>query len=150
MAPTKRVPTTPSTRARIHTLATLPKSPWSHYKIAKELDIPRTTVRDIAHRYNLRGHHKNMPKSGRKPLVTPRNGRSIIRSIQAHPFYTWDDFARDANISPDTVRRLAAKRHLFARIARRKVILTPKAALKRLLWAKSKRPNRLEKRDLHR
>ena len=124
MTRTTPLPTTPTTRARIFTLHTLPKSPRKVKDIAKEFDRPVSTIYDIISRFKTRRHHFDKDRTGR-PLNTFRRDRQhVMSNVRSRPVGTWEEAAVDHNPSTYTIRRLAADNGYRSYIASSKGLFT--------------------------
>src|SRR2546421_721805 len=51
-------------------------------KIAEVLLIAKSTVQDVINKYRRRGLITAAPRSGRPPILTPRNTRTLIKMVK--------------------------------------------------------------------
>ncbi len=88
--------------------------------IANQFSISKATVQSIVKKFNDFGLITNLPKSGRKKILTPTDERNLIRKVQANPRLTRkaivNDFAlAGKSVSTSTVKRVLNKNGFKAR-----------------------------------
>lgn len=121
---------------------------WSHTQISKNLEIPRESVTSILKRVkNLRDLPPRPPSPrGRKPILSSRHERKILRNMEKDSFQTLSDMtplpsesssSHLPSISGRTVRRTLSRNKVNSRIAAVKPYLTEKHRKARLAWAKA-------------
>ena len=85
--------------------------------IANQFSISKATVQSIVKKFNDFGLITNLPKSGRKKILTPTDERNLIRKVQANPRLTRkaivNDFAlAGKSVSTSTLKRVLNKTDL--------------------------------------
>ena len=78
--------------------------------IPAELHLPKSTVNDIAIRYQRTGLWTHAPKPGRCPILSPQTQRIIARASSANPTMTARQIQatvspQAANVSISTIKR---------------------------------------------
>lgn len=118
----------------------LHKEGKGYKKIAKTLNVSRTTVGNIIRKYKDHGTVATLPGRGRKKMLTTTATRYITREMQKNPRMTAKDLQKgmaDAGtkVSVSTIRRTLHAGGLHARVPRRTPLLTKKHKKSRLHFA---------------
>jgi len=131
----RRQPLTPFLRGYIEKGSVNNESPAD---IAIELNIPRSTVyRTLQFNY-LRVNGETLPRSDRPTLISSIDERNILRLIRVDPRLRYLEIreALLSTYSDDTLLRLLKRHGITNWRAKRRPLLTPDVAKKRLKWAK--------------
>lgn len=67
--------------------------------IARDENLPRSTVRSTLQSTPLRKNQESNPRSGRPARITKREERAILRAIQAEPDITYKTLKRDLGLT---------------------------------------------------
>ena len=108
----------------------------SKHEIARILEIPRTTVRNICKRFLANGTVDFQQRSGRPNKLSDRGKRKLCLQSKRHPFFSAIEVHSSAS-SIWAVRRILCKAGLHGRVAAKKPLLNRGHVKKRLLWCKS-------------
>ena len=142
------MPTKPKTSRREHSsevlrlVFKLHDKKFSGPEIATTLDLPRSTIyRLIKDRDKHQERIENGSKrAGRKPKLTRRAERALLRHVNQNPKDTFQALATPSKsgqqLHPTTVRRYLRKNELYAFKPRRKPFLNENHKRTRLKWAK--------------
>lgn len=112
-------------------------------KIAEICKRGRSTVHDIIQKYKHEGRLKNKKRSGRPPILTEQDKRTIIRKIKQNPKLSAPKIATELEIgtgikvNPETVRNVLRKANYHGRTARRKSYINERNRKRRLVFAKT-------------
>jgi transposase len=115
----------------------------SQRAIAKELDIPRTTVQSIIHKYDRTGTVENKPRPGRPPKLDARALRRLDWLVTKNAEARRAPLAEiteelNADVCERTVRRGMKKIGINCRPAAIKPFVSKENAKKRVEWCKEK------------
>jgi len=66
-------------------------------KIAEVLLIAKSTVQDVINKYRRRGLITAAPRSGRPPILTPRNTRTLIKMVKKDRQTSLEELTEDFN-----------------------------------------------------
>lgn len=111
--------------------------------IARELNMPPSTVRYIIKKYEQHGMVGNLPRMGRPVLATDRLRRLVVRQVLADRRLSADTVADQLRefhaliVSPSTVRNILHDAKLNGRAARKKPRISKTNKKKRLEYAKT-------------
>ena len=112
----------------------------SKHEIARILEIPRRTVRNICKSFLANGTVDFQQRSGRPNKLNDRDKRKLCLQSKRHPFLPAREMHDSAgsmpNISTWTVIRILRKAGLHGRVAAKKPLLNRSHIKKRLLWCK--------------
>ena len=118
-------------------------------KIATETKRPRGTIATILRRFRIRGNVKTAPRSGRPPVTTPRDERSLERLVKQDRHTTAKSLTKKWNkvtekdVSVMTTRRRLHSLGYIGRQARKKPYISSKNKKKRMEWARVMRKKNL-------
>ncbi|GMF34619.1 unnamed protein product [Phytophthora fragariaefolia] len=110
--------------------------------IAKMLEMPPGSVRNIVKYYRLHGHSVVPPRSGRKKITDPRQDRRIVRAVEVNRFISAARLAAEVQndigrkVSRWTIRSRIHAAGFNGRSARKKPYLSKKHRRARLANAK--------------
>lgn len=109
--------------------------------IGQRFGIPKSTVRGIVKRYEVRGTIDSSPRSGRPSQMTDRTRRRCLQEVKRNPRITADDLRnqlQDAGVkvSNTTVKRHLNSMNLHGRRPRHKPLLKATHRNQRLNFAK--------------
>ncbi len=74
--------------------------------ISRRFGARRQTIRKIYEKFCTRGSVKDLPRSGRPPIFTPRQERIVKREFERDPFVAASEVAQNWGVSGHTVRRI--------------------------------------------
>jgi transposase len=76
--------------------------------IARQYNLPRSTVAGTIQLHSLRDEGQSRPRSGRPKLCSDRDVRNLLRHVQLHPTDTYSQIrkALDAPYSTATLKRV--------------------------------------------
>lgn len=83
--------------------------------IGSLLKLPKSTVFNIIKKYKETNSLANCPGRGRKPILTPREKRNVVRKIKKDPFKSAPKIAAEVKedtgkaVSSQTVRNILKK-----------------------------------------
>jgi transposase len=109
-------------------VVTLAQYGLSHGQISTELEIPRSTVSAILHKWRQTGTVERRPGSGRHPVSVGDQDEALLNIIRGSPFTTAVN-AANTTLFPGsirTVRRRLRASELRNRASARKIGLTPR------------------------
>ena len=120
----------------------------SYGALSSKYDIPRSTVSSIVKKYKETGIFANLPKSGRKPILSPVDVRNVIRTMTKDPTKTKTDLLEQIErvgkkVSKTTLKRVLNRHGLYARRPRKTPLHKKRHLEARLAFAK----NHLEQDD---
>ena len=110
--------------------------------ISRILEILRETCRDVIKRYCEEGLTESAPRSGRPPLLTDREERTLIRTVREDRQESLQQLTAKFNdlglttISASTARRVLHKHEYFGRVGTRKPFVSEDNRKKRLKWSR--------------
>lgn len=115
----------------------------SMHEISRDMNLPYSTVKRIIDKFHNTGsiEAERKGRCGRKPKLSPRTRRDIIREVQRDPTISVREIMQNnpevANISSRvTVNRVLLEADYHSRRPVRKFLLTPSMRKRRLDWAK--------------
>ncbi|KAE9322548.1 hypothetical protein PF008_g17568 [Phytophthora fragariae] len=136
----------PVRRQHSHQIRCLCVSKWKkHYsysRISREVELARTSVRDIIAHFKSTGHCVIPPRQGRPRLTTAREDRRILRATEQNRCISAAVLAAAVSkdtgcpITPQVVRNRLNESGLNGRSARKKPYLSKKHRQQRLAYAK--------------
>ena len=94
--------------------------------IQKILGIPRTTCNNVINKFEKDGLTETLPRSGRPPLLTERDERTLVRVTKDCRKELLEEITELFNslgltrVSTSTARRILHNHNFFARIGKRK------------------------------
>jgi transposase len=110
--------------------------------VADALGIPKSTVHDIVTLHRQSGSVHPRPRCGRKPLVTERLTRLVVRMVKRDRAIAATTVAQrlaedhSVEVTPQTVRNLLRRNGYASRVARRKPFLSCTHMARRLQFAR--------------
>ncbi len=109
--------------------------------ISKALELQRTTVRAIIHKWRKLGTVVNLPRSGRPTKITPRVQWRLIQEVIKEPRTTSKELQASlasikVSVHDSTIRKRLGKNGIHGRVPRQKPLLTKKNTKARLTFAK--------------
>ncbi|XP_062600651.1 uncharacterized protein LOC134262292 [Saccostrea cucullata] len=113
--------------------------------VSETLDVSRTTIASFKKRVERRGFIENIPRRGRKPVVTARDYRKLERLVKTHRRESLQDITDKFNenkerpISKRTVQLHLHKHGFVRRVAKKKLVIREVNRRKRLSWCREKR-----------
>ena len=121
-------------------IALLSNLGMGYKKIAKEINLPVSTVHNVVKRYQMRGSIQDTPRSGR-PVTkrTPEIQQRIETAVEENP---WDslreitDSLKDLNIGQTTVNKVIGDLGFKLRIPRKKPYLDAFTKIRRKYWCR--------------
>ncbi|RHY41072.1 hypothetical protein DYB30_011181 [Aphanomyces astaci] len=117
------------------------KSDLSYSQIAKELDIPKPSVKSIMKAFKKTGLVRSAPRTGRPRVTTPHENCIIVPAVKQNRRLSvetlQETFAvfHDKDISLATIRQRIRETGLHGRAARKKPYLSKANKKKRLDYA---------------
>ena len=118
----------------------LHKGNHSASDISSILKIPRTTCQSVIKNFCEKGLTDVAPRSGRPPLLTEREKRTLIRKTRENRKDSLEEITEYFNklnltqISNSIARRILHKNNYFGRIGKRKPFISEDNRKKRLKW----------------
>jgi len=112
--------------------------------ISRILDIPRETCRNVIKKYCEEGITEPPPRSGRPPLLTDREERTLIKTVREDRQESLQQITVKFNdlgltpISTGTARRVLHKHDYFGRVGTRKPFVSENNRKKRLKWSRER------------
>jgi len=106
--------------------------------VARQFEVPRSTVQGILNRYNSTQSVYSKPRSGRPKVLTPRGVRTVVRTAKSDFCGTRKQLELDLafQVSPSTLRRTLNYEGIRKWLAKKKPFITPEAAAERLSFAR--------------
>ncbi len=106
--------------------------------IPKALELQRTTVRAIIHKWRKLVTVVNLARSGRPMKITPRAQRRLIQEVIKEPRTTSKELQASIKVSvhDSTIRKRLGKNGIHGRVPRQKPLLTKKNTKSHLTFAK--------------
>ncbi|XP_076326346.1 uncharacterized protein LOC143233705 [Tachypleus tridentatus] len=106
------------------------KSRVSLSGIAKQLNVPKSTVQSIIDKYKLTGSIANLPRSGRPTKISERTKRKVLREVSRNPRLTRNDVQKlvretGVEVSTSTVTNMLRSSGFRARRPSRTPYLKP-------------------------
>lgn len=123
----------------------LHKGKHSATDIQKILGIPRATCIDVINKFENEGLTEPLPRSGRPPLLTEREGRTLVRVTKDNRKESLEEIVEEFNslgltqVSTSTARRVLHKNDFVGRIGKRKPFVSETNRVKRLKWCRERR-----------
>jgi len=113
----------------------------SQSKIAKVLKRPRSTIQDALKNSCQNPDGESLSRSGRPPILTPRDRRLLLREVRKHPKLTYKELKKATGLhySTPTLRKALKEEGITRWIAKKRPKLTPENAKIRLNWARKHR-----------
>lgn len=112
--------------------------------ISRILEIPRGTCRDVIKKFCEEGLTDTAPRSGRPPLLTEREERTLIHTAKEERQESLQQITDKFNdlgltpISTSTARRVLHKYDYFGRVGTRKPFVSEVNRKKRLKWSRER------------
>ena len=112
--------------------------------ISRILDIPRETCRNVIKKYCEEGITEPLPRSGRPPLLTDREERTLIKTVREDRQESLQQITAKFNdlgltpISTGTAKRILHKHDYFGRVGTRKPFVSENNRKKRLKWSRER------------
>ena len=105
-------------------------------EIAKTLNVPRTTVIYTLQKHPERNNEKSKSRSGRPGILSNRDRRRIIKLARINPRITYAQLRTEVEVqcSRSTLYRTLKDYGLTNWLAKKRPLLTPEVAKKRLDW----------------
>ena len=105
-------------------------------EIGKALNFTKSTVQTTIQRQSGRNNGLSKSRSGRPKVLSDRDRRYIIRHARANPRLTYAQLQLEAVVtcSKDTIYRALRLYGLTNWLDKKRPLLTPEAAYKRLEW----------------
>ena len=105
-------------------------------EIAKTLNVPRTTVIYTLQKHSERNNEKSKSRSGRPGIFSDRDRRRIIKFARINPRITYAQLRTEAGVqcSRSTLYRTLKDYGITNWLAKKRPLLTPEVAKKRLEW----------------
>ena len=124
---------TPAKRGRILGRLAEGATPTS---VAKAENVPRSTVKATERATVLRENDESRPRSGRPACITQREERAIRRAIEKEPGISYNRLKYELGLShhQSTIYRHIKTTGIKKWIAKKRPLLTPEVAFKRLTW----------------
>jgi len=114
-------------------------------KIAEVLLIAKSTVQDVINKYRRRGLITAAPRSGRPPILTPRNTRTLIKMVKKDRQTSLEELTEDFNktlqisVCSKTVKRKLHEEGYYGRVGKKKPLVSEINRKKRLFWCYERR-----------
>ena len=123
-------------------IVSLHKQGKGYKTIANALNVPKSTVLSIVHKFRSKGTVATLPGRGRKKKISAASTRFLRRQVVKNPRLTAKDLQQDlaaagTSVSTATVRRTLNAEGLHARTPRRTPLLTQKHKNSRLHYAQN-------------
>jgi len=108
-------------------------------KIATQEQLPKSTIKKIISNAKTRQHTRNMPRSGRPRIATPRDRRRIISFARQHPKWTYDQLQRETGLdfSRSTFKRILQEHDIMNWRCKKRPALNQQQANLRLNFARN-------------
>lgn len=116
--------------------------PISFRKLADKYQLPRSTVFGIVKRYKQNGRIEDAKRAPRKPVLSERESREIVRKVKVNPFLSAPKLREEVKeefgktVSTQTIRKCIRNAGLRARSARRKPLISKRNRVRRLNFAR--------------
>lgn len=113
--------------------------------IQKILGIPRTTCIDIINKFENDGVTESLPRTGRPPLLTDREERTLVRVTKDNRKESLEEITELFNsldltqVSTRTARRVLHNYNFFGRIGKRKPFVSENNRIKRSRWCRERK-----------
>jgi transposase len=109
--------------------------------IAEIENTPPSTIYDTIKQLNTRPKGYSLPCSGRPPILTRVEKRSIIRFVRENVKATYTEVKQELqlNCSLITIRRIVKKQGIKKWLAKKRPILTKEHAKAHLAWCRERR-----------
>jgi len=109
--------------------------------ISKQLDVPRSTVRETISRWLVHGTTASLPRKGRPCKLNQRTRQKLVRDATTKPHITLKELqsvaeAAGVKIHESTISRTLHQSNLFGRVARKKPLLKKQHQKARLEYAR--------------
>lgn len=104
--------------------------------IAEQFQITRQAVYNLIRKYTETGNAKDLPKSGRPPVINHEQSHNIVQMHEQNPFKTATLTAREIGASRQSVVRRLNRAGLKAHRPAVRPLLTDINKTKRLEWAR--------------
>lgn len=117
----------------------------SRHKVSDMLNIPKSTVIDVARKFFDTGSVENKPRSGRPAKMKERDYRGLERLVKTHRRESLSDITSKYNESKtETVSKRTIQRHLHKHeyrrcVSKKKLVVKEVNRRKRLAWCREKR-----------
>lgn len=116
--------------------------PITYAQLGQRFNLKKTTVYQMVRRYQETGNIADKPGRGRKPALTVRETKDIVREATKNPFTTssklkeivQERYGKD--VSSRTVRKYLNKEGIHGRTARKKPLISKVNQRKRLNFAR--------------
>lgn len=110
-------------------------------QIAKGLKLTKSTVHKAIVRLRKQGENEKTERRGRPALLTSRDVRSIKRYVHKFPRATYREIRQALSLAvcDRTIRRCLQEEGIRKWIAKRRPLLKPPDAAKRLSWCRARR-----------
>ena len=114
--------------------------------IAHILETPKSTIDYTIDQASKRPHGESRPRTGRPPKLSDRDKRHLIRVTRMDPRATYARLKLQCglNCSTDTIYRVLKEYGLTNWLAKKRPLLSPEVAVKRLAWCLERRHWRYE------
>lgn len=116
--------------------------PISERKLSNMFNIPKTTVHDIIQKFKNMGSVANLKGRGRKPILSTREVRQIVRKVKENPFVSAPKLSEMAGsefgkkIGPKSIQRILNNNEFHGRRPQKKPYISKKNQIKRLAYAR--------------
>jgi transposase len=109
-------------------------------EIARQMELPDSTVRSFIKRYNERGNLENLPRSGRPSVITERQGRLFVRKTMKNRHVSLRELTTNVDFEG---ARATASNYLHnagigSYVAVKKPFISKENQKQRLLWCKER------------
>lgn len=117
----------------------------SRHKVSDMLNIPKSTVIDVARKFFDTGSVENNPRSGQPAKMKERDYHGLERLVKMHRWESLSDITSKYNEGKtETVSKRTIQRHLHKHeyrrcVSKRKLVVTEVNHRKRLAWCREKR-----------
>src|SRR6185437_7935481 len=113
--------------------------------IQKILEIPRTTCIDIINKFENDGVTESLPRTGRPPLLTDREERTLVRVTKDNRKESLEEITELFNslgltqVSTRTAKRVLHNHNFFGRIWKRKPFVSENNRIKCSRWCRERK-----------
>jgi len=114
----------------------------SYEQIARDLDIPPSTIRGVVKRYRKRGHVREAPRAGRPSKITAHVLQQVDKAVEENPRASLDEITKrlkDLEVGRTTVNKITKRLGFRLRIPRKKPFLNLFAKIRRKYWCGRRR-----------